>query len=183
MELWVNCAKFVPMKLRLPIFIVIILTLLSMSNARAEDPEVAPSYAWGILQPLGLHTPATIDTMLYNYYRSAIPSAISPAFATTGNQASAGKNMIYMDQEPISPFFLKDAKRYWLPSEKDQKFYNTRIPMSLVSYNTGGGREIAQDYFKFLFSGNFSPKGQVGLKIDYPYSKGSYSNQAAKSFT
>lgn len=183
MELWVNCAKFVPMKQRLPIFIVIILTLLSMSNARAEDPEVAPSYAWGILQPLGLHTPATIDTMLYNYYRSAIPSAISPAFATTGNQASAGKNMIYMDQEPISPFFLKDAKRYWLPSEKDQKFYNTRIPMSLVSYNTGGGREIAQDYFKFLFSGNFSPKGQVGLKIDYPYSKGSYSNQAAKSFT
>lgn len=171
------------MKLRLPIFIAVILSVLGIRQARAVDPEVEPSYAWGILQPLGLHYTATIDTLLYNYYLTAVPSAVSSAFATTGNQASAGKNMIFMEQEPISPFFLKDAKRFWLPSEKDQRFYNTRIPMSLVGYNTGGGREIAQDYFRFLFSGNFSPKGQIGLKVDYPYSKGSYSNQAAKSFS
>ncbi len=171
------------MKLRLPIFIAVILSVLGIRQARAVDPEVEPSYAWGILQPLGLHYTATIDTLLYNYYLTAVPSAMSSAFATTGNQASAGKNMIFMEQEPISPFFLKDAKRFWLPSEKDQRFYNTRIPMSLVGYNTGGGREIAQDYFRFLFSGNFSPKGQIGLKVDYPYSKGSYSNQAAKSFS
>lgn len=164
-------------------FITIFLTLLGSRGLLAADPVVAPSYAWGILQPLGLHSPATIDTLLYNYYRTAIPTSESPAFATTGNQASAGKNMIYMDQEPVSAFFLKDAKRYWLPSEKDQRFYNTRIPMSIVGYNTGGGREIAQDWFRFLFSGNFSPKGQVGLDINYPYSKGSYANQAAKTFS
>ncbi len=177
------CAKFVPMKLRLPIFIVLILCAAGFWRARAVDPVVEPSYAWGILQPLGLHSEATIDTLLYNYYLTAVPSAVSSAFATTGNQASAGKNMIFMEQEPISPFFLKDAKRFWLPSEKTQRFYNTRIPMSIVGYNTGGGRDIAQDWFRFLFSGNFSPKAQVGLSIDYPYSKGSYANQAAKSFT
>lgn len=171
------------MKKIFPIFIIIFFTVLGFGRSHAEDPEVEPTYAWGILQPLGLHSPASVDTLLYNYYRTAIPTSVSPAFVTTGNQASAGKNMIYMDQEPISPFFLKDAKRYWLPSEKDQKFYNSRIPMSIVGYNTGGGREIAQDWFRFLFSGNFSPKGQVGLKVDYPYSKGSYANQAAKSFS
>lgn len=156
--------------------------MLGCGIAKAAYPEVAPSYAWSILQPLGLHKPATIDTMMVNYYRTAVPSAMSEAFVTTGNQASAGKNMIYMEQAPVSDFFLKDAKRFWLPSEADQKFYNTRIPMSIVGYNTGGGREIAQDWFRFLFSGNFSPKGEIGLKVDYPYSKGSYANQAAKTF-
>ncbi len=182
MALRPNCAKFAHMKQRLSILIVLILSVVSVHRASAVEPVVEPSYAWGILQPLGLHYPAPIDTLLYNYYRTAIPTAVSNAFATTGNQASAGKNMIFMEQEPISPFFLKDAKRYWLPSESQQRFYNTRIPMSLVGYNTGGGRDIAQDYFRFLFSGNFSPKGQIGLKIDYPYSKGSYANQAAKAF-
>ncbi|MDE6378715.1 MAG: putative porin, partial [Duncaniella sp.] len=160
-----------------------ILLALPASVLRAEYPKVAPSYAWSILQPLGLHHPAPIDTLMLNYYRTAVPSAMSEAFVTTGNQASAGKNMIYMDQAPVSDFFLKDAKRYWLPSESTQRFYNSRIPMSIVGYNTGGGREIAQDWFRFLFSGNFSPKGEVGLKIDYPYSKGSYANQASKMFS
>lgn len=176
------CVKFASMKLKFPILIIMVLSVAGFFRAKAAYPVVEPSYAWGLLQPLGLHHEATIDTLLYNYYLTAVPSAVSNAFATTGNQASAGKNMIFMDQEPVSPFFLKDAKRFWLPSEKDQKFYNTRIPMSIVGYNTGGGREIAQDWFRFLFSGNFNPKTQVGLKIDYPYSKGSYANQAAKAF-
>lgn len=171
------------MKLRITIFIVAITALVSASVAGAKDPVVEPSYAWSLLQPLGIHQPASIDTVMIDYYRTAVPSAVSDAFATTGNQASSGKNMIYMNQQPVSEFFLKDAKRFWLPSEEKQKFYNTRIPMSIVGYNTGGGRDIAQDWFRFLFSGNFSPKGQVGLKIDYPYSKGSYANQAAKTFS
>lgn len=150
---------------------------------RAAEPEVAPSYAWRMLQPLGLREEAPMDTALYNYFQGAIPSAYSPAFATTGNQASVGKNMIYMQQEPMSDFFFRDAKEAWLPSLSTMRFYNTRIPMSVVSYNTGGGREIAQDYFKMLFSGNFSPKGQIGAFVDYPYSKGSYNYQAAKGLS
>lgn len=150
---------------------------------KAAEPEVAPSYAWRMLQPLGLREEAPMDTSLYNYFQGAIPSAYSPAFATTGNQASVGRNMIYMQQEPMSDFFFRDAKDAWLPSLAKMRFYNTRIPMSVVSYNTGGGREIAQDYFKMLFSGNFSPKGQIGAYFDYPYSKGSYNYQAAKGLS
>ena len=119
----------------------IIILALGVISLRAAEPEVEPSYAWRLLEPLGLRQEAVIDTMLYNYYQGAIPSL---------------------------------AKT---------KFYNTRIPMSIVSYNTGGGREIAQDYFRMLFSGNFSPKGQIGAFVDYPYSKGSYNYQAAKGLS
>ena len=52
--------------------------------------------------------------------------------------------------------------------------------MTLLSYNTGGGREAAQDRLKAVFSGNINARAQIGANIDYIYSKGSYNNQAAK---
>ena len=171
------------MKGFIQICFLIAISLTSAIAATAAEPYIAPYKAWRLLQPLGLRETATIDTLLYNYYQAAIPSAISPAFATTGNQASAGEEMIYMDRDPMSRFFLHDAKRFWLPSESKARFYNTPIPMSLLSYNTGGGRDNAQDFFRLLFSGNISPRLQIGAMVDYPYSKGSYNYQAAKGFT
>lgn len=157
-----------------------IVLCVSTVGGAVPDNQPVSSRAWGMLEPLGLHTPATIDTLTYNFFQTAIPSAVSPAFITTGNQASAGMNMVYMDREPMSRFFFNDVKQFWLPSEKTARFYNTAIPMSIVSYNTGGGREIAQDWLRFLFSGNFNRRTQVGFRFSYPYSKGSYNYQAAK---
>lgn len=148
--------------------------------SRGADPVIAPSYAWKMLPPLGLHEPATIDTALYNYYAQAIPSAASPAFATTGNMGAEGMEMVYFDRKPMSGFFFQDAISRWLPNEETTKFYNTRIPMTLLSYNTGGGRENAQDRLKAIFSGNAGKKVQVGALLDYIYSKGSYDYQASK---
>lgn len=143
-------------------------------------PVIAPSYAWKMLPPLGLHETATIDTALYNYYQQAVPSEISEAYATTGNLGTEGMNMIYFERKPMSDFFFMDALRPWIPSEESARFYNTRIPMTLLSYNTGGGRESGQDRLRGIFSGNAGPKIQVGATVDYIYSKGSYDFQAAK---
>ena len=52
----------------------------------AKKPvEVAPSYAWKIMPPLGLHEEADIDTNFIDYSRQSVPSAVSDAWATTGN--------------------------------------------------------------------------------------------------
>lgn len=158
----------------------VLLTFVSASAHIGDNSSDSLSQEWRMIPPLGLRERVPMDTLLYNYFQSSIPSALSPAFATTGNQASVGKNMIYMESEPMSDFFFRDSKRFWIPSEETMRFYNTRIPMTLLGYNTGGGREIAQDYLKLRFSGNASPRTQVGLLFDYPYSKGSYDYQAAK---
>lgn len=155
-----------------------------MSQAGAADPKpVQKISAWQIVGPLGTRQAAEPDTLMYQLYRTAIPSAVSPAFATTGAQESAGEEMIYWKRDPMSAFFLNDAKRFWTPSIEKFRFYNSHIPMSLVSYNTGGSRETTQDHFKLLFSGNVNPRAQIGTFIDYPYSKGSYNYQASKGFT
>lgn len=152
----------------------------SHTNGTGKKTVVAPSYAWKLLSPLGLREEATIDTLFQNYSQEFVPSLVSPAYATTGNYGAEGINMIFEERQAISDFFFKDALSHWIPSLGTMKFYNTRIPMTLLSFSSGGGRYNAQERLQGTFSGNANEKAQVGAMLDYLYSKGSYENQADK---
>lgn len=167
-------------------------TLLAWNSAAAQTRQSGQSNeklpeqvisAWTMLPPLGLREVSTVDTLLLNYYLQAVPNDVTPAFATTGNLGAEGINMIYMDRPKSSPFFFRDALAYWLPAEGNHKFYNSRIPVTFVSYNTGGGRYNTQDRLKTTFSGNVNKRLQIGAMLDYLYSKGSYTNQSTKDLT
>lgn len=145
--------------------------------------EIAPSFAWKMISPLGLRESATIDTSMINYAQEFVPSAVSPAWVTTGNYGSEGLNMIYSERRTMSSFFFEDALEHWMPLERYQKFYNTRIPMTLLSFNTAGGRDNTQERLNAVFSGNINRKAQVGAMLDYLYSKGCYANQAIKDLS
>lgn len=168
------------MQRQLSIIIFIFASVISMS---AKKTVVEPSFAWSPIPPLGLHQETTIDTLLLNYYQKSIPSAVSPAYATTGNLGSEGMNMLFFQREPMSNFFFRDALSAWMQTDKTIKFYNTRMPMTLLSYNTGGGHDNGQNRLSTVFSGNFNKRTQVGVLADYLYSKGSYENQATKDLT
>jgi len=161
-----------------------VLSVLALTAvAAAKDSTIVQqSSAWRVLSPLGTRVEATVDTIHANYAQEFVPSAVSDAWACTGNYASEGYDLIYFDREPYSPFFFRDALSAWIPNEKSMRFYNTRIPMTLLSYATGGGKETTQDRLRGDFSGNINEKAQVGAKLDYLYSKGSYNYQAAKNF-
>lgn len=165
-------------------FIAIAAIILYCSPlATAKNKQLAPSYAWTITEPLGERYKSTIDTLPYNYQRQAIPSFQSDAYASTGNLGAEGMNMIFFERPIMSQFFFNDALYSWLPSIKTQKFYNTRIPMTLLSYNTGGSKVNTQDRLKGIFSGNVNKAVEIGAHLDYIYSKGAYDYQAAKNFT
>lgn len=158
----------------------------SEDNIKVEKTDTTVnmrSFAWKVISPLGLHEPATIDTTLYNYYQKSIPSAVTPAYATTGNLGAEGQTMLFFERESMSEFFFADALRAWIPSIQTHKFYNTRQPMTLLSYNTGGGKETSQERLKMEFSANANKKTQIGAYLDYIYSKGSYNYQATNDLT
>lgn len=148
-----------------------------------KKPQLAPSYAWKASNPLGLRLESTIDTLFENYCRRSIPSAVSDEWASTGNLGAEGMNMIWSDRQSMSDFYFRDALSAWLPSEQTMKYYNSRVPMTLLSYNASGGRETAQERLTGHFSGNINRRAQVGALLDYLYSKGSYANQAVKNLT
>lgn len=157
--------------------LVLCFCFLSLA-AWGKDEPVGASYAWTAEGPLGERTPAPMDTLTYDYFLKSIPSAVSPAYATTGNMGAEGLEMLYFRRESTSNFFFRDALRHWIP--QTTTFFNTRIPMTLLSFNTGGGKEDSQDRLKMTFSGNAGPRWQVGANLDYIYSKGSYNYQATK---
>ena len=161
----------------------VVVSIISLAASAEKKQVLEPSYAWTATPPLGLHSPATIDTLQYNYFREFIPSQISDAYATTGNYGAAGINEIYFERADRSDFLFDDALKPWLYNAEDQVYYNTRVPMTLLSYSWGGGRDSGQDRLKGIFSGNAGKRIQVGAMVDYLYSKGGYDRQAAKNFT
>lgn len=158
------------------------LTSATSGATKSKKVKVEPSYAWSISEPLGLHYESTIDTLFLNYHKSFIPSHQSTAWATTGNFGASGQNQIFFQRKPTSDFFFQDAIDSWLPGVTTQRYYNTRIPMTIISHNTGGNKYSNQDRTQVLFSGNVDKKLQLGGAIDYIYSKGSYNYQADKNF-
>ena len=170
-------------KLYIALLIILLILPASVSAEKTSEKKepTPPPTAWEPLAPLGLREACGIDTLEYNYYQTAIPSARSSAWATTGNFGAEGINMIFDERLPFSEFFLGDALRTWKP--RSRKFYNTRIPMTLLGYTTGGGRDNSQDNLTATFSGNINRRSQVGAMLDYLYSKGSYTNQATNDLT
>lgn len=144
---------------------------------------VEPSWAWTLTGPLGVREPAAIDTLPLNYGQQSVPSMRSDAWATTGNLGAEGLNMILPERRPMGDFFLEDAIMTWLPTAATMKFYNTRIPMTLLSFNSAGGRDNSQERLSTVFSGNISSRAQFGALLDYLYSKGCYNYQAVKNLT
>ena len=166
---------------RLILPIALIATLVQV--APAKKTEIPPASAWTASSPLGLRIESPIDTLFENYAQKSVPSMVSDAWATTGNLGAEGSNMIWLERHSSSDFYFRDPLAHWLPSEHTMKYYNSRIPMTLLSYNASGGKETAQEKLKGDFSGNINSKAQVGALLDYIYSKGSYANQALKNLT
>lgn len=165
------------------LLVITLVAAVTLPAHAAKPPVLAPSYAWDILPPLGLHNPATIDTLYTNYGQRSVPADEYLIYASTGNLGGAGIDMDYMRQSTASQFFFRDAVANWRPCEGNHTFYNTRIPMTLMSYNTAGGRENKQDRLQTVFSGNVNKQLQIGANLDYIYSKGSYNYQAVKNLT
>ena len=152
-------------------------------STKTKKQRVEPSFAWSVSEPLGLHYPSTIDTIHLDYHRTMVPSMVSDAWATTGNYGAPGQNQVFFDRPLTSEFFFEDAIEAWMHDTGTMRFYNTRIPMTLLSHSTGGDKYSNLDRTQLEFSGNVNRKTQLGGGIDYIYSKGSYDLQADKDFT
>ena len=170
------------MKRILQIIILLALGLIPADILAKDSVVIAPSYAWVISQPLGQRYESTIDTLQYNYAQKFVPVNQSLVYATTGNYSSPGQNQVFFERKHTSEFFFEDALNTWVGDLDQFKFYNTRVPMTLLSYSTGGTKNNNQDRLSGIFSGNANKRLQVGAMFDYLYSKGVLEYQSAKNF-
>lgn len=153
------------------------------SQTKVNLDSVKPGNAWTLTFPLGDHVEAPIDTLSYNFQRTAIPTMVSDAWATTGALGAEGINLIYSERLPRATFFFQDALEHWIPTFDKQKYYNVYIPTTLMSWNFGGNKLNSTDRLKADFAGNVNRRIGIGGTIDYLYTKGAYENQALKNLS
>ncbi len=157
-------------------------------SATAGQPDwneaITKITSWNVSEYLGDRTPCEVDTLMENYCQTvAIPSLqFGYASAITGNYGAEGVSMHYFDRSQPGPFFFSDALAPYIPTVESTPFFNSRVPMTLLSYNFGYGTQQAQDRLKAVFNGNINRRAQVGGNAEYFLSKGSYENQADKHF-
>ncbi len=148
------------------------------------DKYVEPqARAWRADEPLGLRSEAEVDTVFENYHMNMVSTAPSIAWATTGNYGAPGQQMIFMQRDAMSAFVMEDAIAPWHHTSWQQRYYNSRVPITIIGYSTGGNKQTNQDRTSIDFSGNVDRKLQLGAMMDYIYSKGSYNYQSDKDFT
>ena len=164
------------------IFVYIMCFVMAFGVAAKKKQTIEPGYSWQVSGPLGLRTPSTIDTLYQGYHRQFVPAMTTDAYATTGNFGCAGVDEIFFNREEWSEFQFEDVLSHWLHSADNQRYYNTRVPMTLLGYSWGGGRNSGQDRLKGEFYGNVNKRLQFGAQLDYLYSKGGYDRQALKNF-
>lgn len=150
---------------------------------KTTDTPVRKGWAWTLSQPLGTHVASTLDTLLYNYQRRAIPSFVTDAYATTGNLGAEGQTQLFLQRKPFGKFFFENQLNAWLPSFDTQKFYNVFVPLTILSYGSGGNKTSSQERLQATFAGNVNRRIGIGAMMDYLYAKGAYEGQAVKSFT
>lgn len=153
---------------------------LGDGDKQQTTKQYPPGSAWTLSWPLGTHVESTVDTLLYNYQRTFVTALTTDAWASTGQIAGPGIDMIYFNRTPESHFFFNDAITRWVPSFSKQKFYNMYIPFTQLIYNMGYGTENRTDLLRATFAGNVNKKLGFGATVDYPYTKGSYAQQATK---
>lgn len=156
----------------------------SVASKRQWEEAIAAQRAWTVSDVLATRRAATIDTLMENYAQSVtIPSLqFGTASAITGNLGAEGVSMNYFERPDPSNFFFNNTVYPYLPTVENTPFFNTRVPMTLVSFNTGGSSQTTQDRLKARLSGNINKRAQVGGWLSYLYSRGMYENQAAKHF-
>lgn len=186
-------------------YIILLITLLALpvysqsrltsrgasnkSNNKNDDTTVVKTdsvkegSAWTLTFPLGDHVESQIDTITYNYQRRSIPSLQSDAYVTTGNLGSEGINMIFSQRPERYTFFFRDALDKWLPSFRNQQFFNVYVPSTILQYGFGGSKETHQDLLKIDLMGNVNRRIGIGGKTTYLHSRGAYENQAVKNFS
>lgn len=143
---------------------------------------IGSTKAWHVDPLSGTRHAIVVDTLFQNYAQAvAIPSLqYGTASAITGNLGAEGMNMLWGERPLPGQFLFAESLLPNLPWVAGTPIYNNRVPMTLVSYNTGGGRDVVQDRLRATFNGNINRRAQVGAWVDYLYSRGSYDKQADK---
>lgn len=153
----------------------------SLGSGKKDIPR--GMHVWTVDERFGDITPAEPDTLSYMFMNTIFTTGMHGEFNTTGNLGAPRLNRVFTDRKEISGDFpFNQYQDYFIVNPGDFHFTNTYSPVTNLSLNTCGNRTNGEDHFKALFAVNAGKRLGVGMKFDYLYGRGYYSDNSAALF-
>lgn len=139
--------------------------------------------AWVIPSEIGLADTVEVkDTAFLNFpmRNDLYDHSICNIF--NGNLVSPVISAIYFKRTQKTDFLFGSQYDIYTPTAQDVRFFNTTTPYSWISYNRGFKTYHEDNDLRALFTGNITPRFNIGFNMNYLNAVGHYTNQAGKTF-
>ena len=137
---------------------------------------------WTVDERFGDRTAAIPDTLPHMYMNSVFTTGRRGEFNTTGNLGAPRINRIFIDRSLPEQFMFTQPYDFFITPVDKFHFTNTLSPITNVSYDECGDKNVGEDHLKALFAVNAGKKTGLGFKFDYIYGRGYYQNQSTAHF-
>lgn len=139
-------------------------------------------HSWQLPRPLDLADTVAVDSSFMNFALRNELYDLSICNLWNGNLVSPVMSAIYFDRTHKTDFLFGDQYDIYTPTPQDVQFYNTTTPYSYISYKRGFKTYHEDDQLKFMFTGNITPRWNIGTMLNYTNAIGHYKSQAGKTF-
>jgi len=149
--------------------------------ARVKLPKTVIR-SWQLPRPLDLADTVPVDSSFMNFAMRNELYDLSICNLYNGNLVSPVMSAIYFNRTHKTDFLFGSQYDIYTPTPQDVKFYNTTTPYSYISYKHGFKPYHEDDELKFMFTGNITPRWNIGTTLNYTNAIGQYKSQAGKTF-
>ena len=152
---------------------------------KKKDKENIPTgiHVWQADNRFGTIDSVAIDTFSHTFQNSNLTEGIRGQYNTLGNMGSPRLSRLFINRpEDFSYFIFANPYDFFLTPFSAIHFTNTKSPFTNISYHETTSDESGEDRIKAIYAVNMNKEIGFGLKLDYLYGRGYYSNQATSNF-
>jgi hypothetical protein len=163
--------------------IFILLSLCGITVFAEENTKTLSIYSWTVSPKLGEEKTINVDTVPLDFQHFNTGDGYRSPRGYLGNLGSPSYSKIFFEQRDYPRNLFSQVYEPFFFSADNARYYNTNMPLTNVTYLSGGSSNVAQERFKVLFTANASKKVNLGVDVDNIYARGQYASQAVNDFS
>jgi len=140
-------------------------------------------HVWQADSRFGTVDSVAIDSFSHTFQNSNMTEGIRGQYNTLGNMGSPRLSRLFVNRpEDFSYFIFANPYDFFITPFSAIHFTNTKSPFTNISYHETLSDQNGEDRIKAIYAVNMNKEIGFGLKLDYLYGRGYYSNQATSDF-
>lgn len=159
-----------------------LLTFAAQSSKKRQAAVKTIIKSWQLPSPALVADTLPVDTGFLNLPMRDYLNNYSISNVWNGNMISPVESRLYFDRlQTVEDIFGRQYQPFLL-NAANLRFYNTTVPYSRVAYKRGFTKNQEENEINFFFTGNLTPRFNLGAEINYLTALGHYATQEAKLF-